>query len=538
MEDERRWHWWQRGVIYHIYPRSFADSNHDGIGDLEGIRQRLDYLVWLGVDAIWLSPIFPSPMADFGYDISDYYDVDPIFGTLADLDRLIADAHARGLKVILDFVPNHTSDQHPWFRESRSARDHPRRNWYIWADPAPDGGPPNNWRSVFGGSAWEFDPATGQYYLHTFLKEQPDLNWRNPEVRAAMFDVLRFWFERGVDGFRIDALRFLIKDEHLRNNPPNPDYTPDQPPFNELIPAYSADQYELHEILAAMRHVTDAFGERVLIGEMYIPISRLVTYYGCRHERELHFPFNFQLLLIPWTARHVAATIDTYEGLLGPDDWPNWVLSNHDHPRVATRVGEAQARVAAMLLLTLRGTPTIYYGDEIGLADVPIPPERRQDPLERTIGPGAGRDPCRTPMPWDAGPYAGFSTVEPWLPLNADYETRNVAAQREDPRSMLRLYRELLLLRRAEPALAIGDYQPLGVTTDVLAYERSAGGRRLAIVLNFSGHEQGFRPSREPLEGRILLSTHLDRDGEPVRGSLLLRPNEGCIVALDTLPIR
>ena len=532
MEDERRWHWWQRGVIYHIYPRSFADSNHDGIGDLEGIRQKLDYLVWLGVDAIWLSPIFPSPMADFGYDISDYYDVDPIFGTLADLDRLIADAHARGLKVILDFVPNHTSDQHPWFRESRSARDHPRRNWYIWADPAPDGGPPNNWRSVFGGSAWEFDPATGQYYLHTFLKEQPDLNWRNPEVRAAMFDVLRFWFERGVDGFRIDALRFLIKDAAFRDNPPNPDYAPDQPSFNELIPAYSADQYELHEVLAAMRHVTDAFGERVLIGEMYIPVSRLVAYYGCRHERELHFPFNFQLLLIPWTARHVAATIDTYEGLLGPDDWPNWVLSNHDHPRVATRVGEAQARVAAMLLLTLRGTPTIYYGDELGLADVPIPPERRQDPLERTIGPGAGRDPCRTPMPWDASPYAGFSTVEPWLPLNADYESRNVAAQRDDPRSMLRLYRELLLLRRAEPALAIGDYQPLGVTTDVLAYERSAGGRRLAIALNFSGHEHVFRPPREPLDGYVLLSTHLDRDGERVHGALVLRPNEGCIVAL------
>jgi len=532
MEDERRWHWWQHGVIYHIYPRSFADSNHDGIGDLEGIRQKLDYLVWLGVDAIWLSPIFPSPMADFGYDISDYYDVDPIFGTLADLDRLIADAHARGLKVILDFVPNHTSDQHPWFRESRSARDHPRRNWYIWADPAPEGGPPNNWRSVFGGSAWEFDPATGQYYLHTFLKEQPDLNWRNPEVRAAMFDVLRFWFERGVDGFRIDALRFLIKDAAFRDNPPNPDYAPDQPSFNELIPAYSADQYELHEVLAAMRHVTDAFGERVLIGEMYIPVSRLVAYYGCRHERELHFPFNFQLLLIPWTARHVAATIDTYEGLLGPDDWPNWVLSNHDHPRVATRVGEAQARVAAMLLLTLRGTPTIYYGDELGLADVPIPPERRQDPLERTIGPGAGRDPCRTPMPWDASPYAGFSTVEPWLPLNADYESRNVAAQRDDPRSMLRLYRELLLLRRAEPALAIGDYRPLGVTADVLAYERSAGGRRLAIALNFSGHEHVFRPPREPLDGYVLLSTHLDRDGERVHGALVLRPNEGCIVAL------
>ncbi len=536
MEEERRWHWWQRAVIYHIYPRSFADSNHDGVGDLEGIRRKLDYLVWLGVDAIWLSPIFPSPMADFGYDISDYYDIDPLFGTLDDFDRLLADAHARGLKVILDFVPNHTSDQHPWFREARSARDHPRRSWYVWADPAPDGGPPNNWLSVFGGSAWEFDPATGQYYLHTFLKEQPDLNWRNPEVRAAMFDVLRFWFARGVDGFRIDALRFLVKDAALRDNPPNPDYTPDQLPFKELLPTYSADQYELHEIVAAMRHVADSFGERVLIGEMYIPIDRLVTFYGCRHERELHLPFNFQLLLIPWTARHVAAAIDTYEGLLGPDDWPNWVLSNHDHPRVATRIGEAQARVAAMLLLTLRGTPTVYYGDELGLPDVPIPPERRQDPLERTIGPGAGRDPCRTPMPWEPGPFAGFSTVDPWLPLNPDSETRNVAVQRDDPRSMLRLYRELLVLRRAEPALAIGDYRPLGVTADLLAYERALAGRRLAIVLNFSGHEQVFRPTRTRLQGRLLLSTHLDREGEKVDGRLDLRPNEGCIVALAGPP--
>ncbi|ACM05526.1 alpha-D-1,4-glucosidase [Thermomicrobium roseum DSM 5159] len=532
VEEERRWSWWQRAVIYHIYPRSFADSNGDGVGDLEGIRRKLDYLTWLGVDALWLSPIFRSPMADFGYDISDYLDVDPTFGTLEDLDRLIADAHARGIRVILDFVPNHTSDQHPWFIESRSHRDNPRRDWYIWADPAPDGGPPNNWRSVFGGSAWKFDTATGQYYLHTFLEEQPDLNWRNPEVQAAMLDVLRFWFARGVDGFRLDAIWFLIKDAELRDNPVDPDYTPDQPAYRELLPVYTSDRPEVHDILARMRQVADAFGERLLIGEIYLPIGRLVTYYGCRHRRELHLPFNFQLMLVPWEAQRIAAAIDTYEALLGPDDWPNWVLSNHDRPRVATRIGEEQARVAALLLLTLRGTPTIYYGDELGLADVPIPPDRRRDPLEHTIGPGAGRDPCRTPMPWDTSPYAGFSTVEPWLPLNPDYPKRNVAVQRDDPRSMLSLYRQLLILRRAEPALAIGSYRPVSATRDLLAYLREAAGRRLLVALDFGGREQVFTTTRFTLHGRILLSTHLDRAGEMVSGSLHLRPNEGCIVAL------
>ena len=358
-----------------IYPRSFQDSDGDGIGDLGGIIERLDYLTWLGVDAVWLSPIFPSPMADFGYDIADYTDIDPLFGSMEDFDRLLEAVHARDLKLILDLVPNHTSDRHPWFEESRSSRENPKRDWYLWKDPAPDGGPPTNWRSVFGGSAWQYDDTTGQYYYHAFLKEQPDLNWRNPEVRDAIFDVMRFWLDKGVDGFRVDVMWHLLKDEQLRDNPPNPDYHPDQPDHARFIPAFSEDQYEVHTIVEQMRAVTDAYDDRVLIGEIYLPIPRLVAYYG-PEGRGAHLPFNFQLILLPWDARRIDAAISKYEGALPPDGWPNWVLGNHDKPRIASRVGRAQARVAAMLLLTLRGTPTLYYGDEIGMQNVAVPPER------------------------------------------------------------------------------------------------------------------------------------------------------------------
>jgi alpha-glucosidase len=374
--------WWQRGIIYQIYPRSFMDGNGDGTGDLPGIIGRLDYLEWLGVDAIWISPIFPSPMADFGYDISDYTSVDPLFGTLHDFDRLLAEAHRRGLRVLLDYVPNHTSDRHPWFLESRSSRDNPRRDWYIWRDPSPGGGVPNNWLSAFGGSAWEWDARTGQYYLHTYVKEQPDLNWAHPEVEAGMLDVLRFWFDREVDGFRIDALRQVAKDPAFRDNPPNPDWTPDQRPYNSLLPVYSADRPENLEVVRRFREVTDSYPDRVLIGELWVPIERLMVCYGVRG---LHLPFNFHLITTPWKARSVSALIDQYEAALPSGAWPNWVLGNHDRSRVGSRVGPAQARVAAMLLLTLRGTPTLYNGDEIGLQDVSIPPDAVRDPFERNV---------------------------------------------------------------------------------------------------------------------------------------------------------
>jgi alpha-glucosidase len=523
--------WWQRGIVYQIYPRSFMDSNGDGVGDIPGIRQRLDYLTWLGVDAIWISPIYPSPMADFGYDISNYVDIHPLFGTLAEFDRLLEEAHRRDLKVILDFVPNHTSDQHPWFLESRSSRENRRRDWYIWADPRPGGGPPNNWLSDFGGSAWELDERTGQYYYHAFLKQQPDLNWRNPAVVQAMHDVLRFWLRRGVDGFRVDVIWYLIKDEQLRDNPANPAYREGEPPHHALLPVHTADRPEIHGVVAGLRRVIDEFPDRVLIGEIYLPIERLVAYYGTDLSGT-HLPFNFQLIQTPWNARAIKALIDAYEGALPKGGWPNWVLGNHDKSRIAARVGRAQARVAAMLLLTLRGTPTMYYGDEICMRDVPIPRHLVQDPFERNVpGLGCGRDPERTPMQWDATPGAGFTTGLPWLPISADWHEVNVAALAGQPRSMLSLYRSLIALRRAEPALALGAYVPVHAEGDLLAYLREGFGRRFLIVLNLSGMPADFSmPAAQ--SASIALSTYLDREGGAALNALPLRPNEGIILDL------
>jgi alpha-glucosidase len=413
-------HWWQSGVIYQIYPRSFRDASGDGIGDLAGIAEKLDHCAGLGVDALWLSPIFPSPMADFGYDVADYTNVAAIFGTLEDFDALVAQAAERNLKIILDYVPNHTSDQHPWFLASRASRSDPKRDWYLWHDAAADGSPPNNWLSNFGGSAWEWDAATRQYYYHSFLKEQPDLNWRNPDVVAAMHEVLRFWLRRGLAGFRIDVLWMLIKDDQWRDNPPNPAYHAGMPLFHSQLPLYTTDRPETQEIVAGLRAVAEEFGDRVLIGEIYLPLERLMAYYG-KELRGVQLPFNFQLLQTHWNARDIAAAIDRYEAALPRGGWPNWVLGNHDRPRIASRVGAAQARVAGLMLFTLRGTPTLYYGDEIGMHDVVIPADRIQDPLEKNVpGAGLGRDPCRTPMQWDASRYAGFSEHAPWLPIAAD----------------------------------------------------------------------------------------------------------------------
>ncbi len=524
--------WWERGIIYQVYPRSFQDSNGDGVGDLRGIHDRLDYLQWLGVDIIWISPIYPSPMADFGYDVSNYNDIDSIFGTLADFDTLLSDIHRRGMRLLLDYVPNHTSDRHPWFMESRSSRASAKRDWYIWREPAPVGGPPNNWRANFGGGAWEWDEKTGQYYYHAFLKEQPDLNWRNPEVVAAMMDVLRFWFDRGVDGFRVDVMHHLVKDTGFRDNPPNPEWQPGMSPYRELLTTHTVDLPEVQEIVAVMRGVIEEYDDRMLVGEIYLPVERLMAYYGAS-GRGAHLPFNFQLIRLPWNAKDIAIAVERYEALLPSYAWPNWVLGNHDKPRIATRAGAAQARVAAMLLLTLRGTPTMYYGDEIGMHDVPIPADQVQDPFEKNVpGLGLGRDPVRTPMQWTATANAGFSVATPWLPIAADYREVNVSVQREDAMSMLNFYRRLIELRRTEAALSVGSYAALPAGEDVMAYIRKAGERRLLIVLNFSEHPRRFGLADLQAQAYLLLSTHLNRARGRQGDEISLRGNEGVILEL------
>jgi alpha-glucosidase len=524
--------WWQRGIVYQIYPLSFQDSDGDGKGDLRGIRNRLDYLTWLGVDALWISPFYPSPMADFGYDISDYCAVAETFGTLAEFDALVQEAHARGLRVILDFVPNHTSIEHPWFRQSRASRANPKRDWFLWRDPAPGGGPPNNWLSNFGGSAWTFHAATGQYYYHAFLKEQPDLNWRNPAVRAAMYDVLRFWLERGVDGFRVDVLWCLVKDAHFRDNPPNPGYREGEPSSNRVLARYTVDQPEMFEILHEMRSVVDDYPGRVLIGEIYLPVERLVAYYGDETRKGVHLPFNFQLIQSPWSAAEIVRIVAEYERLVPSGRWPNWVLGNHDKPRIASRVGPAQARVAAMLLLTFRGTPTLYYGDELGMEDVAIPPERMRDGWEKNEpGVGLSRDPQRTPMQWDGSRYAGFSTAPPWLPIAPDSGARNVASLAEDPQSILTLHKRLIALRRSHAALSVGAKALLPAAEGTLAFERWHGDERFIVALNLTHEPKELRFAQ--CSGRVLLSSHLDREPEAVRGKVHLRADEGVVIEAD-----
>ena len=536
--------WWQTGVIYQIYPRSFQDSNGDGVGDLAGILQRLDYLSeTLGVEAIWLSPFYPSPMADFGYDVSDYTGVDPLFGSLADFDRLVVEAHRRNLRIVIDFVPNHTSDRHPWFIASRSSRSDPKRDWYVWADPKPDGALPNNWLSHFGGAAWEWDENTRQYYLHSFLKEQPDLNWRNPAVKAAMFDAVRFWLERGVDGFRLDVAHYIMKDPAMRDNPPDPHPVTAASrrisDYDRFFHIHDKGHEDVHAIFRELRVLLDSYSQerpRYSVGEIHLfDWQTWVRYYGVNND-ELHMPFNFSLLWAVWKAPLIRAAVDALEGCLPPGAWPNYVLGNHDEARLATRLGRAQARTAAMLLLTLRGTPTLYYGDELGMQNVPIPPEKEQDPWGLRV-PGFSRDPQRTPMQWNASPNAGFaapSVEDLWLPLAADYAETNVAGELKAPGSMLSLYRQLLAFRKATPALLWGDYTPIDLASpaaqeNCFVFQRQAGDQRLVVALNFSAEEQklslpGFRA------GKLILSTSLDRQGTVDLSGFNLRANEGCII--------
>jgi alpha-glucosidase len=633
--------WWQTGVIYQVYPRSFQDTEApnraaDGVGDLPGITARLNYLATLGVDALWISPFYPSPMADFGYDVANYTGVDPLFGTLADFDELLSQAHKRGLRVILDFVPNHTSDQHPWFLESRSSRDNPKRDWYLWHDAAQPGDDwqpakyrvPNNWMSQFGGPAWTWDEPTQQFYLHSFLAQQPDLNWRSPEVRAAMYAAMRFWLDRGVDGFRMDVLWLLIKDAHFRNNPPNPAFEDAQHDHRRNLAIHNADQPETHQIVAEMRALLDTYGptlpppslsfrsaaeesavgpatnlssdfagknlssrpksalhadgaerpatplapapppepsaptsNRVLIGEIYLPLPALVSYYGLPAQpgapgpdfrtwdssatpqlTGANLPFNFHLIQTQWTAAAIADCIRTYESLLPTGAWPNYVLGNHDQSRLATRIGPLQARAAAMLLLTLRGTPTLYYGDELGMVDVPIAPDQVRDPAEKNEpGKGRGRDPERSPMLWTPSPNAGFTTpdAKPWLPLQQDWPTANAATQSREPRSILTLYRKLLALRRQHDTLHAGAIADIAAEGNILRY------RRVGLE---DGHSTDFQillnlgpdiATTQCAAGTIVLTTILDgegsrtgaEDGSPA--PVTLEAGEGLLIALD-----
>jgi alpha-glucosidase len=462
-----------------------------------------------------------------------------MFGSMDDFDQLLTEVHRRDLKLILDLVPNHTSDEHPWFLESRSSRDNPKRDWYIWRDPAPGGGPPNNWLSFFGGPAWTFDEKTGQYYLRQFVSQQPELNYRNPQVLSAMLDVMRFWLDRGVDGFRVDVIWLLDKDDQFRDEPPNPDWDGIYP-FASLQHIHTANRPGVHAIIRQMRAVLDEYDERVMIGEIYLPNEELVKYYG-RDRDECHLPANFQLILLDWNAQTVRQAADAYEAALPTDCWPNWVMGNHDQHRVATRIGTAQARVANMLLLTLRGTPTTYYGEEIGMQNVPIPPEFLQDPPavnQPEIAHIVGRDPERTPMQWDSSPNAGFAApgITPWLPVADDYAKRNVAQQDQDPTSMLSLYRALTELRRTEPALNVGDYTSIDTDPEeIFAYVRSASGsHRFLIVLNFGNQPQTLDLSAVATQAEIIIATDMIRQGSVELALLSIAPNEGLVLRVTS----
>jgi alpha-glucosidase len=517
--------WWQRAVFYQIYPRSFADSNGDGIGDLDGVTAHLDYLESLGVDAIWLNPINPSPLDDWGYDVSDYCGIHRDLGDLAAFDRLVAESHRRGIRVIVDLVPNHTSNQHPWFIESRASRTNPKRDWYIWVPGSPDRAP-NNWQSTFGGSAWKYDPATASWFLHTFLEQQPDLNFRNPEVVDAMHDVIRFWLDRGADGFRIDVVANMIKDAELRDNPIREATDPDIPwhAKGTQDPLYSHDRPEVHDVIRGFRRVSDRYQQRILVGETW----------PREHERladfllpdELQLAFNFRFLLARCDARRFRAAIEQTERSFGPGAWPTWTLSNHDFPRHISRYsrdgdGEARARVAAVMLFALRGTPFIYYGEEIGMRDAAIPADSKRDPV--------GRDGCRSPMQWTDAPNGGFSaSPNTWLPCG-DFKAVNVASQLDDPHSMLSLYRRLIQLRKSTPALVEGTYRAFdGAPEDCLVFHRDAPQQHLIVALNFAAEPREI----DLKAGKILLST-VSRSANLTKSQLTLAPNEAVIVMFD-----
>ena len=524
--------WWQKGVIYQIYPRSFKDSNDDGIGDIKGIIEKLDYLSWLGIDAVWLSPINVSPMYDFGYDISDYYNIDPCYGTLEDFDELIEKANSYKIKIIMDLVINHTSHLHKWFNESRSSRDNPKRNWYIWRDPV-KGKAPNNWRSAFGGSAWEWDPKTEQYYLHSFLKEQPDLNWRNPDMRKSIYKMMRFWLDRGVAGFRLDVVNWFVKDEKFRNNP----FT--LKPLDPEKHKYSRNRPETHEYIKELRKVVDEYDERMTVGEVFsLPPGNpeLSASFLGDGNNELHLAFDFSIMYRLWNAKRFYNYIKRWYKAIPEKGWPCHVLSNHDQPRGRSRFmggadSEKRARLAAVFLLTVKGTPFLYYGEELGMKNTQISRREIVDPLGKRYWPiYRGRDSARTPMLWNSREHGGFTKGRPWLPVDSDYKRLNVRYQMNDKYSILNHYKELVALRKKFKALYEGEFIPkINGFNNIIAYFRIHEDEMFFVVLNFSSKEKKINVG-ERAQWKVMLSTHRTNREYLTSLSMNLAPYEATIV--------
>ncbi len=523
--------WWREGMLYQIYVRSFADSDGDGVGDLRGVLEHLDHLSWLGVDGIWLSPITPSPNADWGYDVADYCSVQPEYGTLTDLDELVASASHLGIQVLIDLVPNHTSDRHPWFIESRASRDSDRREFYVWVDPKPDGSPPNNWVGCFGGPAWTLDETTGQYYLHNFLPEQPDLNWWYPDVRASFDEILRFWWDRGIAGFRIDVCNMIVKDAQLRDNPPA---TEDDPFIMQMFgqrPVFTSNRPEVHGVLKHWRQAADDYDpSRVLLGETNVEaLETLATFYGDGDD-ELSLAFNFPFIESPLDAGALRDIVEKTEELLPSGSWPVWTGSNHDVSRLATRWAGGnpdKVRVALLMLLTLRGTPVLYQGDEIGLTDVELAHDDILDPVGRRFWPAyGGRDPERTPLPWTSGTNGGFTELGtvPWLRMG-DPAACNVADQRQEPGSVLHLVRDVVSLRRRTPDLVAGDYQSLASPQGAWVWRRGTG---TVVALNLS--DDPVEIALPVSDNQVAVSTDRTRDGASIGPIVTLKAWEGVIV--------
>lgn len=545
MEEQRddATNWLREGVVYQVYVRSFKDGNNDGIGDLWGLIEKLDYLggtkTSLGVDALWLNPIYLSPMKDAGYDITDHMAIDPVYGGMEAFNRLLDEVHKRGMKIMMDFVPNHTSSEHPWFVESRSSRGNPKRDWYVWRNPKPDGSPPNNWLSKLGDSAWTYDNTTGQYYLHKYLSEQPDLNWRNEDVRRAMGEIMRFWLDKGVDGFRTDAVNQLLEDPNFEDDPPNPNYRAGKDdPYDALLHVQSRNYPDTFLTIDYFCHILSGYKDRYMVSEAHVGIEDLLKFYHACPDNHV-VPFNFNLIGLPWSATSYRTFIDRFERVLQGKHWPNYVLGNHDLSRLATRLGEKRARLAAMLLFTLRGTPYVYYGEEIGMQDGAIPEGRVADPWEKhTPGFNMGRDPARTPMQWTGGTQAGFAGAhtEPWLPVAAHHDIYNVHEENSDPHSMLNLYRDLIRIRKQSRALVGGAYRSIDVgEVDVFCFVRELADEVVYIAINFSDAAKEIRLG----DGTgTLLATQHGAGSAVIDCARVTLPSCGGIIVKRTEPLR